>query len=207
VTSCTKCVRPFTVENPIHGSGSTTHVELVDTPGLDASDLRPDTDILREIAEWLQKEWVEFRNASLSSYISQGSLVCACSPDTRVAGILCMQNIQNLKLRNEMGGIGIRRILALPGVSLVTTHWSSRSKTEGELKEQQLIDSLERQDSKNILCLRFDYDNGKDSAWSIIRDVVESPPNETRGTLAERLRNLSGKAPPKKKKFKFRNLL
>ncbi|KAF8160083.1 hypothetical protein BJ912DRAFT_358989 [Pholiota molesta] len=183
VTSCTKCVRPFRVENPIPGSGSTTHVELVDTPGLDASDLRPDTDILREIAEWLQKE-----------------------PGTRVAGILCMQNIQNLKLRNEMGGIGIRRILALPGVSLVTTHWSSRSKTQGELKEQQLIDSLERPDSKNILRLRFDYDNGKDSAWSIIRDVVESPPNETRGTLAERLRHLSGKAPPKKKKFKFRNL-
>jgi hypothetical protein len=79
VTSCTKCVRPFRVENPIPSSGSTTHVELVDTPGLDASDLRPDTDILREIAEWLQKEWVEFRKVSLSSFISQGSSVCVCA--------------------------------------------------------------------------------------------------------------------------------
>lgn len=118
-----------------------------------------------------------------------------------------MQDIQSLKLKNEMGGIGIQKILTLPGVSLVTTHWSSRSKKEGELKEQQLIDSLKIQDSKNILRLRFDYDNGKDSAWNIIRDVVKSPPDETRGTLAERLRNLSGKSTPKKRTFKFKNLL
>jgi hypothetical protein len=93
-------------------------------------------------------------------------------PDTTIAGILWLQNI------NREPNVIIGKLRGIPGVSLVT--WFSHAVTK---KEQKDVDSLHLH--------QHQYTDKKDSAWNIIEALLVSNPPLMRGELATSLQEIS----------------
>jgi hypothetical protein len=101
-----------------------TKLFLVDTPGFDDT-YRSDTDILKEIANWLSTAYEE---------------------NIKLAGIFYLHRIEDVRL----GGAAMRNLRmfkalcgdnSLASVVLATTRWRNVDRDEGLLREQQLCTS------------------------------------------------------------------
>jgi hypothetical protein len=101
-----------------------TKLFLVDTPGFDDT-YRSDTDILKEIANWLSTAYEE---------------------NIKLAGIVYLHRIEDVRL----GGAAMRNLRmfkalcgdnSLASVVLATTRWRNVDRDEGLLREQQLCTS------------------------------------------------------------------
>ncbi|KAK3329121.1 P-loop containing nucleoside triphosphate hydrolase protein [Apodospora peruviana] len=98
-----------------------TDVYLIDTPGFDDTN-RTDTDVLREIASWLERSY---------------------DADIKLAGIVYLHRIQD----NRVGGSGVKNIHmfrelcgpnGLSSVVLATTMWDALPKDKAEEREAEL---------------------------------------------------------------------
>jgi GTPase SAR1 family protein len=101
-----------------------TKLFLVDTPGFDDT-YRSDTDILKEIADWLSSAYEE---------------------KIKLAGIVYLHRIEDVRL----GGAAMRNLRmfkalcgdnSLASVVLATTRWRNVDPDEGALREEQLCNS------------------------------------------------------------------
>lgn len=133
------------------------HFYLIDTPGFDDSH-RTDTDILRELANWLTQ---------------------AFEKDIKLTGIIYLHRIQDVRL----GGAGMKNLRmfkklcgesSLSSVVLATTFWSKVTAQEGEQREKELSETtafwgnLIAHGSKV-----FRQDRDQESAEEIINYLVE----------------------------------
>ncbi|KAI6102096.1 hypothetical protein F5141DRAFT_256678 [Pisolithus sp. B1] len=130
---------------------------FLDTPGFDDTYLS-DKDILRMIAEWLEKEYPGKTKLN-------GIIYAQCITDDRMSGSVC----ENLHMFARLCGDK-----AAGGVRLMTTMWDkARNKDVAESRVSQLeynfwkplIDAGARHK-------RFE-DNSSKCAWDIIEDLVE----------------------------------
>jgi hypothetical protein len=94
---------------------------LVDTPGFDDSK-KTDTDILREVADWLSRAYQNRIKLSGIIYLHRIS-------DVRVGG----SGVKNLRMFRELCGE-----TGMASVALVTTFWQGEDKATGDRREAQL---------------------------------------------------------------------
>jgi len=131
-------------------------VFLVDTPGFDDTN-RSDTEILREVADWL--------NLSFQAKV-------------KLAGIIYLHRIND----NRVGGSGVRNLRMFKKlcgeegfscVILATTMWGNVPKEKAEEREQQLIEGsnfwadLIKRGSRT-----FRQDSGAESATRIVEHIL-----------------------------------
>lgn len=132
-------------------------VYLIDTPGFDDTN-RTDTDILREIATWLQRSF---------------------EADIKLAGIVYLHRIQD----NRVGGSGVKNIHLfrelcgadrLASVVLATTMWDSISSREkAEEREHELKTSPDFWAGLiSHGCAVLRQDDGLASATEILRHII-----------------------------------
>ncbi|KAI4644074.1 uncharacterized protein J4E78_009657 [Alternaria triticimaculans] len=150
--SCTVSVQvvPCTFEDG-------TKVYLVDTPGFDDT-YRSDSEILREVALWLNKAHTEKLRLAGIIFLQRIS-------DVRVGG----SGIKNIKMFQKLCGDG-----PLSSVVLATTMWDMASPNaaidrERELKEQP---QLWKRMIDHGSCV-FRHDKGKSSALKIIKYLMK----------------------------------
>lgn len=127
-------------------------VVLVDTPGFDDTH-KPDTEILKLIAEWLKDTYKKDKKLTAILYLHRIS-------DNRMAG----SPLRNLKMFNQLCGDG-----ALTNVVLVTTMWSKVRREVGEQRQQDLQNNFWKDmlvGDKAATTARFDMTY--DSAWAVI---------------------------------------
>ncbi|KAK1252202.1 hypothetical protein MKX08_003389 [Trichoderma sp. CBMAI-0020] len=130
--------------------------QLVDTPGFDDTN-RPDAEILREVANWL--------NISHENKI-------------QLAGIIYLHRISD----NRLGGAAMKNLRmfkrlcgkdSLPCVVLATTMWNKANLLVDEQREKELLDrsdfwaDMVKQGSQV-----FRHDNGKKSATTIMEYIL-----------------------------------
>ena len=132
-------------------------IYLADTPGFDDS-LRTDSEILREVALWL--------NAAHKSHIKlTGIIYLHRIPDVRVGGA----GVKNLRMFNKLCGED-----GLKSVVLATTMWETISKELGEKREAELQQSsilwkpMIEQGSKV-----FRHDAGRTSGLRIMQYLID----------------------------------
>ncbi|KAM7208148.1 P-loop containing nucleoside triphosphate hydrolase protein [Naviculisporaceae sp. PSN 640] len=133
-------------------------IYLIDTPGFDDTS-RTDTEILREIATWLERSY---------------------DADIKLAGIVYLHRIQD----NRVGGSGVKNIQvfrelcgteALSSVVLATTMWDALAKEKAEEREQELKTKPEFWGTLvEHGCTVLRQDDGAESAKRIIRHIVEA---------------------------------
>lgn len=159
---CRSTNRPFgagTASISIHpGQIDDKAVYLIDTPGFDDTS-RSDTEILRELATWLERSY---------------------DADIKLAGIVYLHRIQD----NRVGGSGVKNIHvfrelcgteALSSVVLATTMWDSLSKEKAEEREEELKTKPEFWGTLvERGCTVFRQDDGAESAKRIIRHIIEA---------------------------------
>lgn len=97
---------------------------LVDTPGFDDSK-KTDTDILREVADWLSRAYQNRLKLSGIIYLHRIS-------DVRVGG----SGVKNLRMFRELCGE-----TGMSCVALVTTFWQGEDRATGDRREAQLKNS------------------------------------------------------------------
>ncbi|KAH7400674.1 P-loop containing nucleoside triphosphate hydrolase protein [Phaeosphaeria sp. MPI-PUGE-AT-0046c] len=134
-----------------------TKLFLVDTPGFDDT-YRSDTDILKEIANWLSTAYED---------------------KIKLAGIVYLHRIEDVRL----GGAGMRNLRmfkalcgdnSLASVVLATTRWRNVDPDEGLLREQQLCSSpkmWKRMIDYGSKVMRQDRD--EDSAYEILQYLLQ----------------------------------
>ncbi|KAK0708107.1 P-loop containing nucleoside triphosphate hydrolase protein [Lasiosphaeris hirsuta] len=148
---------------------------LIDTPGFDDT-YRSDTDVLREVADWL--------NQSFQANIQLAGIVYLHRiQDNRVGG----SSMKNLRMFKQLCGEN-----GLSCVVLATTMWSMVPRDQAEQREQELINKPEfwgRLISKGSQVLR--QDNGVESATKIIEYILSK---QKRITLKIQEEMASGKA-------------
>lgn len=135
-------------------------VFFIDTPGFDDT-YRSDVDILRELADWLNRAYIANIKFSGIVYLQRIS-------DSRMGGT----GMKNLRMLKKLCGED-----SLPRVVLATTWWDVVAMETAVLREKELMESkdfwadLLRQGSKV-----FRQDNSADSALNIIRWILSQPP-------------------------------
>lgn len=151
--SCTAHVQAVRTSHPTAGKP----IVFVDTPGFDDSTMS-DTEVLRMIAEWLEKTYKR---------------------QIKLAGIIYMHRISD----NRMAGAPQKNLHvfanlcgdeAMHKVILATTMWNkvkedTGARREMELKEEYWKAMLE----KNSTAVRF-YGTSQ-SAWNIVDEIIRSP--------------------------------
>lgn len=134
-----------------------TKIHLVDTPGFDDT-YRSDSDILREVALWLNK-------AHVSNLKLAGIIFLHRIPDIRVGG----SGIRNINMFQKLCGDE-----SLASVVLATTMWDmtterAGNEREAELKKQPLL--WKRMIDRGSVVLR--QDSEKTSALKIIQYLID----------------------------------
>lgn len=129
---------------------------LVDTPGFDDTN-RPDAEILREVANWLN--------------ISHEAKV-------QLAGIIYLHRISD----NRLGGAAMKNLRmfkrlcgkdSLPCVVLGTTMWNKSNLLLDESREKELLDKPDFwADMVNQGSQVFRHDNGEESATTIMEYIL-----------------------------------
>lgn len=129
---------------------------LVDTPGFDDTN-RPDSEILREVANWL--------NLSHEA-------------DIPLAGIVYLHRISD----NRLGGAAMKNLRmfkrlcgkrSLPSVVLATTMWSKSNRSQDEQRERELLDNPKFWgDMVNDGSKVLRHDNGRESATAIMKHIL-----------------------------------
>ncbi|KAF5849063.1 hypothetical protein GGP41_005978 [Bipolaris sorokiniana] len=133
-----------------------TNIYLVDTPGFDDT-YRSDSEILREVALWLNK-------AHVSNVKLAGIIFLQRISDTRVGG----SGIRNIKMFQKLCGED-----TLASVVLATTMWDQVGEYAGKERERQLKN--EPQLWKKMIdhgSKVYRHDNGKTSAAKIINYLI-----------------------------------
>jgi hypothetical protein len=129
---------------------------LIDTPGFDDTH-RSDTDILREIADWLNRSYKA--NITLAGIVYLHRIV-----DNRIGGA----SMKNLRMFKKLCGQK-----GLSSVVLATTMWNTVSPEEGARREHELVSNKEfwaemvKYGSKV-----FRHDDGEASAIKIIQYIL-----------------------------------
>jgi len=132
------------------------NVVLVDTPGFDDTN-RSDVDILKMVSKWLKKTYEQHIYLSGILYFHRIS-------DNRMAGT----PLKNLKMFQELCGPD-----AFSRIILTTTMWDEVEIPVGEQREKELKEKY----WKPMMDLKSKterYHNSHESAWEILRPVVES---------------------------------
>jgi len=150
LTSCTQDIREFVVD--ISGR----HYVFVDTPGFDDT-YRSDRDILRTIADWLEKKYRG--NVKLAGVIYTHRIT-----DNRMSGSVC----KNLDMFGRLCGDK-----AAERVRLVTTMWD---KVKGQEVAESRVRQLEGNFWKPLIDAgahheRFSHNN-QASAWKIVQGLT-----------------------------------
>ncbi|KAI6013831.1 P-loop containing nucleoside triphosphate hydrolase protein [Pisolithus marmoratus] len=159
--SCTQGIREFTV-NLAAGK----HYVFVDTPGFDDT-YRSDRDILRTIAEWLEKKYrgkVKLTGVIYTHRIS----------NNRMSGSVC----KNLDLFSQLCGDK-----AAQCVRLVTTMWDNQKPENTEIWQSR-VSHLEGNFWKPLISLGARHErffNTQQSAWNIINGLVQARTPLVRG--------------------------
>lgn len=139
-------------------SSGPANIWLVDTPGFDDTH-RNDTDVLREIANWLMESF------SSKKVILNGIIYLHRITDIRMQG----SAMKNLFMFKKLCGPD-----ALKNVILATTMWERVSLEDGERREQELERTSEfwgEMIMRGALLKR--HQNNANSAWSLV-DVFAS---------------------------------
>jgi len=145
--TATLSIHPATIDN--------STIYLIDTPGFDDTN-RTDTDILREIASWLERSY---------------------EADIKLAGIIYLHRIQD----NRVGGSGVKNIHmfrelcgtnGLSSVVLATTMWDALPTDKAEEREDELKTKPEFWGSLvEHGCAVIRQDDGLASATKIIQYI------------------------------------
>lgn len=139
-------------------------VIFVDTPGFDDT-TRPDSAILREIANWLNKAYKE-------SIKLTGIVYLHAVNNTRVTGTAK----NNLRMFNKMCGDD-----SMSSVALVTTHWAS-GEADRRMQLARHQELLEDEAFWKPMMLQgatdFIHDRGKWSALEIVRHLLNNRPQD-----------------------------
>ncbi|KAL4078010.1 P-loop containing nucleoside triphosphate hydrolase protein [Scleroderma citrinum] len=163
LVSCTKEIRPVRYPHP----DGERNIVLVDTPGFDDTFLS-DTQILRNIAEWLKTTYKQ-------KVLLSGLLYFHRISDNRVAGT----PLRNLNMFRELCGRD-----NFENVVLVTTMWDEVLEDVGLQREEELQSEF----WKTMIRLgsttrRFHLT--EESAWEIINTISVSLPEERRPLLIQ----------------------
>ncbi|KAI4675994.1 uncharacterized protein J4E84_009793 [Alternaria hordeiaustralica] len=139
----------------VHDNG--TKVYLVDTPGFDDT-YRSDSEILREVALWLNKAHTEKLRLAGIIFLQRIS-------DVRVGG----SGIKNIKMFQKLCGDG-----PLSSVVLATTMWDMASPNAAIERERELQEQpqLWKRMIDHGSCV-FRHDKGKSSALKIIKYLMK----------------------------------
>ncbi|KAI6132359.1 P-loop containing nucleoside triphosphate hydrolase protein [Pisolithus croceorrhizus] len=164
--SCTQGIREFGVD--IKGK----RYLFVDTPGFDDT-YRSDRDILRTIADWLEKKYRG--NVKLTGIIYTHRI-----SDNRMSGSVC----KNLDLFSQLCGDG-----AAQRVRLVTTMWDNQ-KPENKAIWRKRASQLQGNFWKPLIDLgarHRQFFNNQESAWDIVNELlqVRTSSVDTTGKLGE----------------------
>lgn len=154
--SCTSEI--WAVRYP-HSDGE-RNIILVDTPGFDDTFVT-DTQILRNIANWLQNTYKQ--NVKLS-----GLLYLHRISDNRIAGT----PLRNLNMFKELCGED-----NFKNVILVTTMWDEVLEDVGSQREAELQNTFWQRMIK-LGSSTHRFDGTEESAWKIINSISISPPRE-----------------------------
>ncbi|KAL2836886.1 hypothetical protein BJY01DRAFT_251765 [Aspergillus pseudoustus] len=146
--ACTQEVQVYRCKH----SGA-VNIWLVDTPGFDDTH-RSDTEVLREIAEWLS---VSF---SSNNVILNGMIYLHRITDIRMQG----SAMKNLFMFKKLCGRD-----ALKNVILTTTMWEQVGKDDGERREQELIRTSEFWGEMILRGAQVKrHHNTDESAWRLV---------------------------------------
>ncbi|KAF8850294.1 hypothetical protein BDZ45DRAFT_553466, partial [Acephala macrosclerotiorum] len=132
---------------------------LIDTPGFDDTN-RSDTDVLREIADWLNRSYKASIQLAGIVYLQRIS-------DPRVGGA----SLKNLRMFKKLCGSE-----GLSCVVLATTMWSQVPPELGERREEELISKKEfwgEMINKGSQVMRLRPDEEEISAIEIVRYILE----------------------------------
>jgi GTP-binding protein EngB required for normal cell division/exonuclease VII small subunit len=130
-------------------------VVFVDTPGFDDTN-KPDTEILRIIAEWLEKTYNKHKKLGGIIYVHRIS-------DNRMAGT----PLKNLRMFANLCGDG-----ATKNVILVTTMWDLVDANEGQRRLTQLQERYWRGMLAGGSRVAH-FDRTYESAWTIVVTIVK----------------------------------
>lgn len=147
--SCTQDVREFRVSTP-----DGRKYVIADTPGFDDT-TRSDRDILRLIADWLEKRYRW--HVKLSGIIYMHRIT-----DNRVSGSVC----KNFDLFNRLCGDG-----AVKRIRLVTSMWDIANMSAARRRASELQASFWKPLIDEGAQYR-EFQNTRESAWGIIRDAI-----------------------------------
>ncbi|KAL4065613.1 P-loop containing nucleoside triphosphate hydrolase protein [Scleroderma yunnanense] len=163
LVSCTKEIRAVRYPHP----DGERNIVLVDTPGFDDTFVS-DTQILRNIAEWLKTTYK--RKVLLS-----GLLYFHRISDNRVAGT----PLRNLNMFKELCGKD-----NFKNVVLVTTMWDEVLEDVGLQREKELQDDFWRA-MLRLGSATHRFHLTEESAWEIINTISVSLPEERRPLLIQ----------------------
>ncbi|KAI6096354.1 P-loop containing nucleoside triphosphate hydrolase protein, partial [Pisolithus croceorrhizus] len=159
--SCTQDIREFIVD-----LSNAKRYLFVDTPGFDDT-YRSDRDILRIIADWLERKYR--KDVKLTGIIYAHRI-----SDNRMSGSVC----KNLALFGQLCGDE-----AAQCVRLVTTMWDNQKPENTEIWRKR-VSQLEGTFWKPLISLGARHEqffNTRESAWNIVNGLVH-----TRTSLAQR---------------------
>ncbi|KIK13257.1 hypothetical protein PISMIDRAFT_688882 [Pisolithus microcarpus 441] len=151
--SCTQDIREFKVD-----LADGKRYVFVDTPGFDDT-YRSDRDILRTIAEWLEKKYR--RDVKLTGIIYTHRI-----SDNRMSGSVC----KNLDLFGRLCGDG-----AAQRVRLVTTMWDNE-RQENMATYQRRVSQLEGNFWEPLISVGARHErfsNTQKSAWNILSTLLQ----------------------------------
>ena len=176
--SCTRASKVVRCRNPFHDFD----VSLIDTPGFDDT-FRTDMEILRGIADWLEKTLV-------IPPLSQFLITKTCNRYQRgiqLSGILYLHRITDNRVPNSfLRNIELLRRLcgddAFSNIRFVTTHWDLLTdQSEGERGEKELCSKYWDYFIEGGSQV-FRFQNTHPSAWKIISSL----PMEGKATLIQK---------------------
>ncbi|KAI6010122.1 P-loop containing nucleoside triphosphate hydrolase protein [Pisolithus marmoratus] len=169
--SCTQGIREFTVDLPIG-----KRYVFVDTPGFDDT-YRSDRDILRTIADWLEKKYrgdIKLTGVVYTHPIS----------NNRMSGSVC----KSLDLFSQLCGDK-----AAQCVRLVTTMWDNQKPENTEIWQSR-VSYLEGNFWKPLISLGARHEqffNTQESAWNIVNGLVLARTPLVQGDSADVIRELN----------------
>ncbi|KIM75858.1 hypothetical protein PILCRDRAFT_662446 [Piloderma croceum F 1598] len=144
-------IRPVRATN----SNGSQSVVLVDTPGFNDT-TRSDLEILTTISDYLMKTYKKKAKLAAIIYLHKIS-------DNRMSGAV-MRNLRTF--RNLCGSE------AMPNVVIATTMWGEVEKDVGEQRERELMSDFWNQMVADG-CTTERFDDTYESAWGIIRNIVQ----------------------------------
>lgn len=146
------------------------NVVLVDTPGFSDTTLS-DTEILRRIAAWLQKNYDE-------GLLLSGIIYLHRVTDVRMEG----PSLKNLRMMKKLCGEG-----SLANVVLATTMWENVSEEEGVRREEELKQKFWKEMIEYGSTIRRIMTGRADDARALVKSMLNNRPASTR--LQEELRD------------------